>query len=56
MNQLQVVTDLPQWVLALAEDVLVILATLTGHSVDLSSVRKAGDEDEQNGLDSADRE
>lgn len=44
VNQLLVITDLPRWILKWVDAGLVILATLTGHSV-YSSVREAGNDE-----------
>jgi len=42
MNQLTVITDMPEWVLRLADNILVALATVFGYSVSLSSVKITG--------------
>ena len=54
MNQLTVITDLPEWVLRLTEDFLIIVSELSGHSVLPGSIHKVDEkesDDEQNSLD-----
>ena len=51
MNQLTVITDLPEWVLKLAQEILVYIAAFSGNGA-FTSIRKApGADDEQNSLD-----